>query len=139
MAIEYKRQSSKTIQLIMLLSLLIGLAVGIVVGVELYQTVSNRIGYWKGTVEATRIIVLALKHQIQSSDRIKTTIELGNTGESTISINCTLYYKAANSQDLATYSFNATIGGGQAQSRVFVVQPVNITRWIGTDTSIYEY
>jgi len=137
--IENRKHHKRTIQLIMLLSLLTGLTIGVVVGIELYQTVSNRIGYWKGTVEATKIIVLTLKHQIQSNDKVKTTIELGNTGESTIACNCTLYYKATGDQNLATYSFNATISAGQTQSKAFSVQPINITRWAGTDISIYEY
>ena len=136
---ENQKWHRKMIPLIMLLSVLIGLSAGIVVGVELYQTVSNRLGYWKGTVETTRIIVLTLKHQIQSNNKIKTNIELGNTGESTITCNCTLYYKATGGQDLSTFSFNATINAGQTYSKAFSVQPINITRWTGTDTSIYEY
>jgi hypothetical protein len=138
---ENKRKDKRktTMWLIMLSSILIGLAVGVTLGVELYQIVSNRVGYWKGTVEATKIVILTLRHHIQSSDRVRTTIELGNVDDHTISFNCTLYYKASGSQDLATYSFNATTGAGQTYSRAFTVQPINVTRWIGTDTSIFEY
>jgi hypothetical protein len=134
-----KGQHKMMMRAIMLSSMLIGLIIGMVVGIDLYQVVSNKVGYWKGTVQATEIIILSLRHQIQSSDRIRTTIQLGNTGGSTISCNCTLYYKATGDVDLATYSFNTTINAGQTYSRAFSVQPINVSRWIGTDTSIYEY
>jgi hypothetical protein len=134
------KQDRKTpITLIMLISLILGLVIGITLGVELYQTVSIKLGFWKGTVEATHIVILSLRHQIQSSDRIRTTIGLGNTGGSTISCNCTLYYKTSADQDLATYTFNATINTGQTYSRTFLVQSINVSRWLGTDTSIFEY
>ena len=137
---EIKKSRHKTmVFLVMLSSMVIGLIVGVVVGIDLYQIVSNKVGYWKGTVQATQIIILSLRHQIQGSERIRTTIQLGNTGGSTISSNCTLYYKATGDVDLATYSFNSTISAGQTYSRTFTVQPVNVSRWIGTDTSIYEY
>jgi hypothetical protein len=136
---ENKKRHKKMILSIMLLSALMGLVVGIVIGIELYQTVSNRLGYWRGTVEATKIIILSIRHQIQATDRIRTTISLGNVDDHAISCNCTIYYKATGGQDLSTYSFNATISAGQTYSRTFSVQPINITRWTGTDTSIYEY
>lgn len=136
---ENKHRQKKMIKLFMLSGLLVGLLIGVVAGIELYQVVSNRIGYWKGTIDNTKIIILSLRHQIQSNSRIRTTIELGNVDDHHISCNCTLYYKNTADQDLATYSFNASINAGQTYSRTFTVQPVNITQWIGTDTSIFEY
>lgn len=136
---ENKKRNKRMISSLMLLGLLIGLIIGVVVGIELYQTVSNRVGYWRGTVEATKIVILTIRHQIQSSDRIRTTVGLGNVDDHAISCNCTLYYKATGGEDLATYSFNATISDGQTYSRTFLVQSVNVTRWAGTDTSIFEY
>jgi len=129
----------KFIGSLMLLGLVAGLLVGIVLGVELYQVVSIKLGFWEGRVEATHIVILTLRHQIQSSSKIRTIITIGNTGEETIYCNSTLYYKNVLNQLLATYSFNASINAGETYNQNFVVTPINVSQWTGTDVSIYEY
>jgi len=134
-----KTDYKKLIVALMFLGLIVGLIVGIVLGIELYQVTSTKLGFWEETVEATHIAILTLRHQIQSSNRIRTTIGMGNTGDATIHCNCTLYYKNALNTQLAIYSFNATINIGQTHSEAFVVTPINVSQWTGTDISIFEY
>jgi len=124
---------------IMLSTLLLGLILGVVLGIQLTTLSSIKLGYWEGSVEATDIIILILGHQIQSGSKIRTIIQLGNTGGESISCNCTLYYTSTGGGDLATHSFNATIDVGETHNEVFVVEPVDVSQWTGTDISIFEY
>ncbi|MEM2101940.1 MAG: hypothetical protein QXM22_00315 [Candidatus Bathyarchaeia archaeon] len=129
----------KIVGTIMLLGLVVGLLAGIVLGYQLYQVVSIKLGFWEGKVEATHIVVLTLRHQIQSSDKIRTTIILGNTGQDTVLCNFTAYYKGSLNEHLAVYSFNATIDADETYRRDFTVTPINVSQWAGTDLSIFEY
>jgi len=124
---------------IILSTLLLGLILGVVLGIQLSTLSSIKVGYWEGSVDATDIIILMLRHQIQSSSKIRTTIRLGNNGGESTSCNCTLYYTSTVGGDLATYSFNATIDVGETHNEVFVVEPVDVSQWAGTDISIFEY
>lgn len=109
----------KLIVSLMFFAVVAGLLIGIVLGVELYQVVSIKLGFWEGRVEATHIVILTLRHQIQSSSKIRTIITIGNTGEETIYCNATLYYKNALNQPLATHSFNASINAGETHNQNF--------------------
>jgi len=124
---------------LLFLGLVIGLIVGIVLGIEIYQVSSVKLGFWEGKVEATHIVVFSLKHQIQGSNIVRTTIALGNTGVGAIFCNCTLYYKTALGEHLATYSFNATVDAGKIHTEAFEVKPINVSQFAGTDISIFEY
>jgi hypothetical protein len=135
-----KKDRYKTMMgLIMLASLLLGLIMGVGLGIQLSTLSSIKLGYWEGSVEATDIIVLGFINQIRGSDKVGTGIELGNTGGEAISCNCTLYYKSMGGEDLATYSFNATIDVGATHRGSFVVEPIDVSQWAGTDISIFEY
>ena len=125
--------------LIMLLSLLIGLVIGVVLGIQLYNVTSTKVGFWEGSVEDTDIVILTLIHQIRSSSKIRTVIEFRNTGDEIISCNCTLYYTSSVGVDLATWSFNATIDTGEEHNEAFMVEPIDVNQWAGTDISIFEY
>lgn len=70
----------------MLVGLLIGLIVGMVLGIQLYNVASTKVGYWEGSVEDTDIVILALQHQIRSSNSIRAMIRLGNNGDEAISL-----------------------------------------------------
>lgn len=135
-----KKKKDKTLTVsIMLSSLLIGLIVGVVLGIQLNSISTFKVGYWEGNVEATDIIILTLGYQIRSSTKIRTAISLGNNGEVAISCNCTLHYTSASGEDLATYSFNATINAGGTHSKAFEVEPIDVSQWTGTDVSVFEY
>lgn len=125
--------------LIILLTLLLGLIMGVVVGIQLSTLSSIKLGYWQGSVEATDIVGLLIRHQVRSSSEVRTTVRLENTGGDAVSCNCTLYYTATGSGDLATYSFNATIEAGETHNEIFVVDPIDVSQWAGTDLSIFEY
>ena len=129
----------KIVGSLMLLGLVAGLLAGVVLGYQLYQVVSIKLGFWEGKVEATHVVVLTLWHQIQSSDRIRTTIILGNTGQETVYCNFTAYYRGISNEHLAVYSFNATINADGTYRRSFTVTPINVSQWAGTDLSIFEY
>ena len=124
---------------LILLALLIGLIIGVALGIELYQISSIKLGFWEANVEATHVVILSLRHQIQGSDKVRTIIEMGNTGAGVIVCNCTLYYKNTLGEHLATYSFNATINTGQIRIESFVVTPINVSQFVGTDISVFEY
>jgi len=129
----------KIIGTLMLLSIVIGLLVGVVLGIELYQITTTKLGFWEEKVEATHLTIFSLRHQIQSSDTIRTRIQMGNTGGQSIFCNCTLYYKSALSEHLAKYSFNATVNEGEIHTEAFIVTPINVSQWTGTDVSIFEH
>jgi hypothetical protein len=129
----------KTIITILVAGIIIGLTAGITMGIQLYQLSVTRVGFWESRVETTYIVLLSLRHQIQGSNSIRTTINLGNTATTTININCTLYYKATTGDQIAQHSFNTTINAGQTRSQAFTVTPVNVSQFVGTDVSIFEY
>jgi len=127
----------KIVGSVMLLGLVAGLLAGVVLGYQLYQVVSIKLGFWEGKVEATHIVVLTLRHQIQSSNKIRTTIILGNTGQETVHCNFTAYYKGILNEPLVAYSFNATIDTDETYRQDFTVTPINVSQWAGTDLSIF--
>jgi len=138
----YEQKNNKrhrTWAALLVVSMLLGIAVGLALGIQLYNISTLKVGYWEGNVEATDIVILTINHQIRGSNRITTTIRLQNNGAETVACNCTLYYTTSEGQDLAIYSFNATIDSNETYSKAFSIQPITISEWAGTDVSIYEY
>ncbi|MEA2089898.1 MAG: hypothetical protein U9O89_03960 [Thermoproteota archaeon] len=135
----YEAKGKSIIGLFLSLVLVFMLGVGLGLGIGLYHTLSTfKAGYWKGTVEDSNIVILTITHRILREDEIATVIDLKNNGDATVDCNCTLYYRNS-SGDLATHSFNTTIDAGNTHREAFVIQPLDITQWSGTDVSIFEY
>ncbi len=134
-----KTKHAKTMIIVLFLALIIGLAIGIALGIQLYQITITKLGFWQGNVESTNLSVLAVRHQIQSSTKIRTIIEMGNSGLTTITCNCTLYYKNTSGEQIATRSFNVSINAGQTKTQTLTVTPIDVSEFAGTDLSVFEY
>lgn len=134
-----KIDHTKTVATTFLLALLTGLIVGIALGIQIYLMPATKLGFWQANVDATSLSILAVRHQIQGSTKLRTTVEMGNTGATAITCNCTLYYKDSSGEHVATYSFNITINAGQKISQSFIVTPIDVSEFVGTDISVFEY
>ncbi|MBS7632206.1 hypothetical protein KEJ15_01095 [Candidatus Bathyarchaeota archaeon] len=130
---------TKTTITLLLTASITGLIIGLALGIQLYQIATTKLGFWQNNVESTTLTVLQIRHQIQSSTRIRTTLQLGNTGATAINCNCTLYYKSSAGVSLATYSFNTTLAAGQIKTESMIITPIDVAEFMGTDLSVYEY
>lgn len=134
-----KTKHAKTVIIVLFSALIIGLAIGIALGIQLYQITITKLGCWQGNVESTNLSVLTVRHQIQSSTKIRTIIDMRNSGLITIACNCTLYYKNTGGDQIATRSFNVTINAGQTKTETLTVTPIDVSEFAGTDLSVFEY
>ncbi|MDH7564065.1 MAG: hypothetical protein QHH24_04180 [Candidatus Bathyarchaeota archaeon] len=130
---------TKTTITLLLTASITGLIIGIALGIQLYQISTTKLGFWRNNVESTTLTVLQIRHQIQDSTKIRTTVQLGNTGPTAISCNCTLYYKNSAGVSLATHSFNITLTAGQIKTESMTITPIDVAEFAGTDLSVYEY
>jgi len=134
-----KIDHTKTTVVTLLLALLAGLVIGIALGIQIYLVPATKLGFWQANVDATSLSILAIRHQIQGSTKLRTIVEMGNTGATAITCNCTLYYKDSSSEHIATYTFNITINAGQTTSQSFIITPIDVSEFVGTDLSVFEY
>jgi hypothetical protein len=134
-----KIKHAKTTITVLLAAMIIGLTIGFALGIGLYEVSISKLGFWQGNVESTSLTVLAIRHQIQSSTKIRTIVEMRNTGATTTTYNCTLYYKNSSGAQIATHSFNTTINAGQTKNEAITITPINVNEFTGTDLSVFEY
>jgi hypothetical protein len=134
-----KNTRTKNTVTVLIATLLIGLIIGITLGIQLYQVSITKLGFWQGDIESTNLSVLTIRHQIQSATRIRTIVQMRNTGTTTITCNCTLYYKDTSGDAITTRSFNTTINPQQTKDETLTVTPIDINEFAGTDLSVFEY
>jgi len=134
-----KTKNAKTTITILLIALITGLTIGIVLGIQLYEITITKLGFWQGNVEYTSLSVLSIRHQIQTSTKIRTIVDMRNIGLTTITCNCTLYYKNTSGEQIVTQTFNITINAGQTKTQTLTVTPIDVSEFAGTDLSVFEY